>query len=155
MARASISYWAGGRHKPPDPKWPSGLLSLPPKSSGRVLRGQKRPVERQHRLNRLPEPHEQRSFRPIRQRHGSFAFAPYVEQRRADQPKPRCRTEEMAMPDRRWRSRGRLLRKAANHHPKDALFSRRELEDHLCKVGFVMRRRLPVLPFRMYCLERR
>jgi SAM-dependent methyltransferase len=39
-------------------------------------------------------------------------------------------------------------------HPRDALFSRRELEDHLREVGFTIRRRLPVLPFRMYCLEK-
>ncbi|MGO8749736.1 MAG: class I SAM-dependent methyltransferase [Thermoguttaceae bacterium] len=40
-------------------------------------------------------------------------------------------------------------------HPRDALFSRRELEDHLRAVGFTIWRRLPILPFRMYCLERR
>ena len=40
-------------------------------------------------------------------------------------------------------------------HPKDALFSRSELEAHLREVGFTIRRRLPVLPFRMYCLEKR
>jgi ubiquinone/menaquinone biosynthesis C-methylase UbiE len=39
-------------------------------------------------------------------------------------------------------------------HPQAALFSRREMEDHLREVGFVIRRRLPVLPFRMYSLER-
>ena len=39
-------------------------------------------------------------------------------------------------------------------HPKDALFSRRELEDRLCEVGFAIRRRLPVLPFRMYGVEK-
>jgi ubiquinone/menaquinone biosynthesis C-methylase UbiE len=41
------------------------------------------------------------------------------------------------------------------NHPKDALFSRRELEDCLREVGFAVRRRLPVLPFRMYCVEKR
>ncbi len=40
-------------------------------------------------------------------------------------------------------------------HPKDALFSRSELETHLREVGFTIRRRLPALPFRMYCLEKR
>ncbi len=40
-------------------------------------------------------------------------------------------------------------------HPKDALFSRRELEDYLRETGFTIRRRLPVLPFRMYCVEKR
>jgi len=40
------------------------------------------------------------------------------------------------------------------NHPKDALFSRRELEDHLRETGFTIRRRLPVLPFRMYFVER-
>jgi ubiquinone/menaquinone biosynthesis C-methylase UbiE len=40
-------------------------------------------------------------------------------------------------------------------HPKDALFSRRELEDHLRDVGFTIKRRLPVLPFRMYRLVKR
>jgi SAM-dependent methyltransferase len=40
-------------------------------------------------------------------------------------------------------------------HPRDALFGRRELEDHLREVGFAIRRRFPVLPFRMYCLEKR
>ena len=40
-------------------------------------------------------------------------------------------------------------------HPRDALFSRRELEDHFREVGFAIRRRLPVLPFRMYYLEKR
>ena len=39
-------------------------------------------------------------------------------------------------------------------HPTDALFSRLELEDRLREVGFVIRKRLPVLPFRMYQLER-
>jgi ubiquinone/menaquinone biosynthesis C-methylase UbiE len=41
------------------------------------------------------------------------------------------------------------------HHPKDALFSRRELEGHLREVGFTIRRRLLILPFRMYCVEKR
>lgn len=40
-------------------------------------------------------------------------------------------------------------------HPRDALFSSRELEAYLREVGFTIRRRLPVLPFRMYCLEKR
>lgn len=40
-------------------------------------------------------------------------------------------------------------------HPRDALFSSRELEAHLREVGFVIRRRLPILPFRMYCLEKK
>ena len=40
------------------------------------------------------------------------------------------------------------------NHPTDALFSRRELEDRLREVGFVINRRLPVLPFRMYRLEK-
>jgi hypothetical protein len=40
------------------------------------------------------------------------------------------------------------------NHPTDALFSRQELEDRLREVGFVIRKRLPVLPFRMYRLER-
>jgi ubiquinone/menaquinone biosynthesis C-methylase UbiE len=40
-------------------------------------------------------------------------------------------------------------------HPKDALFSRRELEDHLVEAGFTIRRRLSVPPFRMYCVEKR
>jgi ubiquinone/menaquinone biosynthesis C-methylase UbiE len=40
-------------------------------------------------------------------------------------------------------------------HPKNALFSRRELEAHLREVGFAIRRRLPALPFGMYCLEKR
>jgi ubiquinone/menaquinone biosynthesis C-methylase UbiE len=39
-------------------------------------------------------------------------------------------------------------------HPQNALFSRRELEAHLREVGFAIRRRLPILPFRMYCLEK-
>jgi ubiquinone/menaquinone biosynthesis C-methylase UbiE len=39
-------------------------------------------------------------------------------------------------------------------HPKDALFSSRELESHLHEVGLAIRRRLLVPPFRMYCLER-
>lgn len=39
-------------------------------------------------------------------------------------------------------------------HPKETLFSRRELEDHFREVGFVIRRRLPMLPFRFYWLER-
>ena len=40
------------------------------------------------------------------------------------------------------------------NHPTDALFSRRELEDRLFEVGFVINRRLPILPFRMYRLEK-
>ena len=40
-------------------------------------------------------------------------------------------------------------------HPKDALFGRRELDAHLRKVGFTIRRRLLVLPLRIYCLEKR
>jgi ubiquinone/menaquinone biosynthesis C-methylase UbiE len=40
------------------------------------------------------------------------------------------------------------------NHPKDALFSRRELEDHLHATGFTIRRRLPVLPFKIYCVEK-
>ncbi len=39
-------------------------------------------------------------------------------------------------------------------HPKDALFSRSELEDHFGEAGFTIRRRLSVLPFRMYCVEK-
>jgi ubiquinone/menaquinone biosynthesis C-methylase UbiE len=39
-------------------------------------------------------------------------------------------------------------------HPKDALFSSRELEAHLREIGFTIKRRLPILPFRMYCLEK-
>ena len=41
------------------------------------------------------------------------------------------------------------------HHPGDALFSRRELENHLREAGFAIKRRLPILPFRMYCLEKK
>ena len=40
-------------------------------------------------------------------------------------------------------------------HPRNALFSKRELENHLRDVGFVIRRRLPVLPFRVYCVEKK
>jgi ubiquinone/menaquinone biosynthesis C-methylase UbiE len=39
-------------------------------------------------------------------------------------------------------------------HPQEALFGGHELEDHLREVGFTIRRRLPVLPFGMYCLEK-
>ena len=39
-------------------------------------------------------------------------------------------------------------------HPKNALFSKRELEAQFHEVGFAIRRRLPILPFRMYCLEK-
>jgi hypothetical protein len=40
-------------------------------------------------------------------------------------------------------------------HPRDALFSRRELEGHLREVGFTIRSRLPILPFRIYCVEKK
>ena len=40
------------------------------------------------------------------------------------------------------------------NHPTDALFSKRELENHVREVGFVINRRLPILPFRMYQLQR-
>ncbi len=40
-------------------------------------------------------------------------------------------------------------------HPKAALFQRRELEDQLRNVGFHIRRRLPLLPFRLYCVAKR
>lgn len=40
------------------------------------------------------------------------------------------------------------------NHPNDALFGRRELEDHLREVGFTIRRRLPILPMRLYGLEK-
>lgn len=39
-------------------------------------------------------------------------------------------------------------------HPKAALFKRKELEGHLRAVGFDIRRRLPLLPFRLYCLQK-
>lgn len=40
-------------------------------------------------------------------------------------------------------------------HPVDALFGRRELEDHLRTVGFAIRRSLPLFPFAMYGLQKR
>lgn len=39
-------------------------------------------------------------------------------------------------------------------HPQEALFSRRELESHLHEVGFLIRRQMPILPFRIYALEK-
>ncbi|MDZ7617483.1 MAG: class I SAM-dependent methyltransferase [Patescibacteria group bacterium] len=39
-------------------------------------------------------------------------------------------------------------------HPQAALFKRRELEDHLRAVGFVLERRLPLPPFWFYRMEK-
>jgi len=40
------------------------------------------------------------------------------------------------------------------NHPEEALFSRRELEAHLSEVGLAVKRRLPIFPFGIYCLQK-
>lgn len=40
------------------------------------------------------------------------------------------------------------------NHPKDARFGRRELESHLCATGFTIIRRIGLLVFGSYCVEK-
>ncbi len=39
-------------------------------------------------------------------------------------------------------------------HPREALFSNRELESHLSQIGLTIKRRLRIFPFGIYCLQK-